>query len=152
MSLNDLIRKVIKSIPEEEKAYQAYKRMFDEAKDLREYKVADIIEEIYKDEEDHKQKLEKILRDLQAVPGSEGRAWPEELAWREKSGFGELHRPFPETYGDWVNLAQDIKANSVEAGWDIVNFYLNIVLGNDEGDVDDAKRWLVNKAGELGIT
>jgi len=92
---------------------------------------------------------------------SEGRTWPEELSWRVKSGFGELHRPFPETYGDWVNLAEDIKTRYADDPVDraAVNYNLKVIAEEDgvtpmveQSEVDDAKRWLIQKAGELGIS
>ncbi len=80
-----------------------------------------------------------------------GRTWPAELAWREKSGFGELHRPFPETYGDWVNLAENIKEKMPPESWNVVNDLLH-VISQEEGPVaEEAKRWLMKKAGELRI-
>lgn len=65
-------------------------------------------------------------------------------------------RPFPDTYGDWVNLGMDIKE---KAGIDdvemttLVNRHLNHIY-EEEQDPDvaqESKRWLVDKAGELGI-
>lgn len=75
-----------------------------------------------------------------------------EPAWGEKLGSGELHKPFPITYGDWVNLAEDIKASRPDDAqlWSTVNDRLNAIL-YETGNIDTAKRWLVEKAGELGI-
>lgn len=57
---------------------------------------------------------------------------------------------YPKTYGDWLNLGIDIKEKdpSTQTG---VNKALSVIIGQDEGDVDAAKRWLLEKAGELGI-
>lgn len=66
------------------------------------------------------------------------------------SGRGAGRRPFPQTYGDWVDLAEDIKAKDPDSA-PIVNDRLNVVCF-ESGDIDSAKRWLVQKAGELGIS
>jgi len=73
--------------------------------------------------------------------------------WIEKLTGTEYNRPLPQTYGDWVDLAEDIKdklGDNVEARMEV-----NKQLGYIAADVDNsetAKRWLVDKAGELGIT
>lgn len=60
-------------------------------------------------------------------------------------------RPFPQTYNDWVGLAYDIKEKDKKIDtWTKVHECLNSIAF-DEPDIDDAKRWLVNKANELGI-
>lgn len=72
----------------------------------------------------------------------------------------QLSRPFPQTYGDWVSLAEDIKAKYADdpVGRASVNYNLNIIAREgktvpmeEEADIDEAKRWLVEIAGELGI-
>ncbi len=67
-------------------------------------------------------------------------------------GTGGKH-PVPTTYGMWIDLSEDIKdkypLDSPERAE--VNFQLGILLELEEGRPDDAKRWLVNKAGEVGI-
>lgn len=61
--------------------------------------------------------------------------------------------PVPQTYGDWVSLAMDIKQ---KAGIDdfettaSVNEHLENIY-SEEPSAEDSKRWLVEKAGELGI-
>lgn len=69
-------------------------------------------------------------------------------------------RSFPQTYGDWVDLAEDIKAKdpSPETSSQ-ANMMLNTIISEARepgreppGDVDTAKRWLVQKADELGIS
>ena len=59
-------------------------------------------------------------------------------------------RPFPETYNDWVSLAMDIKEKMDPVAWTVVNGLLQVV---EEGgpEAEEAKRWLVKKAKELGI-
>ncbi len=61
----------------------------------------------------------------------------------------ESDRPFPQTYGDWVNLAENIKQADPS---DV--FRVNTALesiSHDDPTADEDKRWLVKKAGELGI-
>lgn len=60
-------------------------------------------------------------------------------------------RPLPETYSDWVNLAMDIKEKSLDVGiMARVNTALT-AISEDQPSAEEAKRWLVSKAGELGI-
>ncbi len=69
------------------------------------------------------------------------------------TGGGTSDRLFPQTYGDWVNLAESMKeiepVNSSD--YDEINFELGVIGGFNEGDVDESKRWLMEKARELGI-
>jgi len=64
----------------------------------------------------------------------------------------EQLRPFPKTYGDWVDLAENIKERIPDDPATIatVNYQLNTIAVGESG-VEEAKRWLLNKAGELGI-
>ncbi len=63
-------------------------------------------------------------------------------------------RTVPKTYGDWVSLGSDIKE---KAGIDDfgTTTQVNTALQHiyDEGEkAEQSKRWLIEKAGELGIT
>lgn len=84
----------------------------------------------------------------------------EEFSLGEEEPTG---RPFPKTYGDWVNLAEDIKAKYpddpvMRAG---VNFQLQLISHEEEeiperreerlAAAQEAKRWMTERAGELGI-
>lgn len=65
-------------------------------------------------------------------------------------------RPFPKTYGEWVNLAEDIKERRPDDPLTVasVNYNLSLIAHEEEmtpADVDEAKRWLVDRATELGI-
>ncbi len=65
---------------------------------------------------------------------------------------GEMpDRKFPKTYDGWVELALDIKEKMPPGAWSIVNNLLQVI---EEGgpEAEEAKRWLIAKAGELGIT
>jgi hypothetical protein len=63
-------------------------------------------------------------------------------------------RLFPRTYGDWVELAEAIKFKDTEP---TTAFMVNeslVAIGGTETDTltpSEAKRYLVEKAGELGI-
>ena len=65
--------------------------------------------------------------------------------------------PFPQTYGDWVDITEKIKhTNPLDTDLaHVTNFHLSVIGGMEPGmkpvDVDESKRWLVEKAGELGI-
>ena len=64
----------------------------------------------------------------------------------------EAPRPFPQTYSDWLVLAADIKQKEPKLEvWTKVNDCLNYIA-LDELGVDDAKHWLMEKAGELGVS
>lgn len=77
---------------------------------------------------------------------------PEVLELGEKMVEIPLGRPFPQTYGDWVNLAMDIKekypGDAFTRAW--TNKALQHIADEDEL-ADESKRWLMNKASELGI-
>lgn len=74
-----------------------------------------------------------------------GEAWPPP----DEQVPGRL---FPQTYSDWVNLAEDIKDKYPDdpVMRASVNYQLDIVL-RAEGGEDVAKRWLAERAGELGL-
>lgn len=58
------------------------------------------------------------------------------------------------TYMGWVNLTEDIKDKISEEDPDYyeTTHQLGIVATLEEGNPEEAKRWLMQKAGELGIT
>lgn len=59
-------------------------------------------------------------------------------------------RPFPETFGDWVDLAEDIKEKRPDLAPD-VNENLGYIFTEDPAQSENAKHWLWVKAGEIGI-
>jgi len=60
-------------------------------------------------------------------------------------------REFPKTYGDWVNLAEDIKTKNPSSHTKLsVNICLLSISSNNP-DAEEAKRKLMEKARELGI-
>lgn len=60
-------------------------------------------------------------------------------------------RPFPETYGDWVSLGMDIKEKDPDIGTIAQVNNALISIADDRPDAEEAKQWLVEKAGELNI-
>lgn len=75
------------------------------------------------------------------------KAGPEAWAAAARERFG---RPPPQTYGDWVDLAEAIKDITPLGEWDTVNKPLQTISEEGPG-AEEAKRWLVEKARELGI-
>lgn len=75
---------------------------------------------------------------------------PEVLRLGEEMIEVPLGRPFPKTFGDWVDLAEAIKEKDQSLSPD-VNENLGYIFTEDPAQSEDAKRWLVGKAGELGI-
>lgn len=61
-------------------------------------------------------------------------------------------RPFPQTYGDWVGLAEDVKTQDPDNAVD-VNNALTYISREDEAphEANEAKRWLMRRARELDI-
>ncbi len=83
--------------------------------------------------------------------------WREGPARQAQEVLGRVSQPLtldrllPQTYGDWVNLAEDIKSADPEAwtaGW--VNTALQHISEEDEA-AEGSKRKLTQRAGELGI-
>lgn len=165
MGLMDEIKHYIK---DEEDANATYSRMANDADNAGMHDTARILRGIAADELRHKEMLEGMyyrpefgptttIRET-VLPGLERlreihTELPRGGSITGISGFmpTESPRPFPKTYGDWVNLAEDIKVKTTLYNQS-VNSKLGIIGGLEEGDVDDAKRWLVGKARELSIT
>jgi len=69
-----------------------------------------------------------------------------------QSPIGPMHRRFPQTPGDWEDLGFDIEAKIPSINRSEVRHHVAVATSNEPGNIDNAKRWLMNKAGELGIT
>jgi len=53
---------------------------------------------------------------------------------------------------EWVDLAEDIKdAWPIEEIKEQANFHMGVLGDLEIGSKEDSRRWLVTKAGELGI-
>lgn len=89
--------------------------------------------------------------------------WIEDYLTQEGSEAAFPARPFPKTYGDWVNLAEDIKAKYPDdpVMRASVNFQL-LQISHETEEIpeereerfraaQEAKRWMTEQAGELGI-
>lgn len=82
-----------------------------------------------------------IPKSLQMEPMYEATFFPE-----------ESHRPFPKTTTEWEDLGYDIEAKLPDIGGRYsIRDAVAIATGKKEGNADEAKRWLVRKAGELGV-
>lgn len=64
------------------------------------------------------------------------------------------NRPFPQTDTDWEDLGFDIEAKYPDNIMMRTQVRLKVAdaIGKGTGSQDDARRWLVLKAGELGIS
>ena len=64
-----------------------------------------------------------------------------------------MNRPFPRTDGEWIDLSLNIKEKLTEFDpvRTEVNLHIGVVAGLDEGNEEESKRWLMQKAGELGV-
>ena len=161
MTLDDEIRKA-----REEELYtrDKYTMMASDADEKGLHNMAKMMREMSDDEGRHAQMMRTMVgfgatEEGGMIMGELGR----EMMSQEEAkrlGIGEMHkrmmgsgessRPFPETYGDWVSLAEDIKAKMPPESWGVVNGTLQVV-GEEGPNAEEAKRWLVEKAGELDI-
>lgn len=100
---------------------------------------------------------EEIIRAYGALESHLGYTQPGWLVILREDGYteirlaGEAARPSPQTYGDWVNLAEDIKSATPDPD---TQFTTNLHLQEiaiEGPNQDAAKRWLAGKAIELGI-
>ncbi len=127
---------------------------------------AEQLRKIAADEDRHRLVIGQLLAEITGEGETRG-----EYTQRMEVALGHVHpsqagkRPFPSTYGDWVDLAEDIKARYPDdpVMRATANFSLQQILEweqytrpPDEQEVaeksaNEAKRWLINKAGELGI-
>lgn len=84
--------------------------------------------------------------------------WPGGLL--ERTFWVKEERPFPQTYSDWVDLAEDIKAKYPgDTSADLlvkaeVNYHLGCIAEEEENPqaAQEAKRLLAGKAVELGLS
>ena len=103
------------------------------------------VQTISSEEDRHSDLFMVMALDLQSEQG------PEEIKLSGKMIEVKLERPFPKTYGDWVNLAEIIKEKHPDLIMsESVNFRL-LHISNEDSLAEDSKRWLMEKADELGI-
>ena len=103
-------------------------------------------------EDEHANILMTVLRFIKEKP--------EEIKMSGKMIEVPLERPFPKAYGDWVNVAENIKERYPDdpVMRASVNYQLGIIAREEDvtpvvevKEVEEARRWLMLKAGELGI-
>jgi len=132
---NELVEFLRHQVTDEDDATASYRAFAGVADRLGYYSVGVMLREIAEDEARHRVRLEQTVRTLSAL-------------WAP--GSTEFNRPFPQTYGDWADLGTDIKEK--DPGFsDEVNDALTRIYEEAPG-ADEAKRWLVGRADELGIT
>jgi len=124
--------------------------------------AAEILRNIAADEDRH-YRLVKYQYDMLQMDSVERKAHEEQMEYllghRHPSqvGLTPTDRPFPQTYGDWVDLVEKIKqTNPLDTDLaHVTNFHLSVIGGMEPDmepvDVDESKRWLVEKAAELEI-
>lgn len=134
-----------KSMDEERYAVQVYKERADAARDEGDNVTAQLWEHIAEEERGHYNEF----KDRLDARGPRPRP-ADYMSLGDIQYPPVMHRPFPETYGDWVNLAEDIKAADPGVVFK-VNYNLHLV-SQDLPGAEEAKRWLMRKAGELGIS
>jgi len=148
----DLMEDIRFYIKDEKEANETYSRMANDADNAGMHDTARILRGMAADELRHKEMLEGMYYKPEFGPAREPVV--EEIKLGGKMIEVPLGRPFPQTYMDWVNLAEDIKDR---VGEDLPDYYeanrqLGIISTLEEGNPEEAKRWLTEKAGELGIT
>ena len=134
-----LINRIKAQIQDEANAVAEYDSIATIATNLNYGNIANTLRGIAADEVMHRNSLEQILKRLEFTD-----------RWGERKVYGELHRPFPQIYDDWANLGLDIIEKDNRLRGDVQE-HLSTIYLHLPGE-DDSKRWLVRKAGELGIT
>lgn len=139
----NLMDKLRAAITEEYGDAQKYNEWADEADRAGLTETANALRQIAADETRHRYKLKEL-----SVLSPE----TEEIQLSGRMIEVKLERPFPQTYGDWVNLAENIKERYPDdpVMRASVNYQLQHIAEETEL-AEEAKRWLMQKAGELGI-
>jgi len=132
-TLDELIKFLERQVTDEDDATASYRAFAGIADELGHHSIGATLRGIAEDEHKHSQLLGQIVR---------------RLSWAPESA--KLQRPYPQTYGQWADLGADIKETDPNLS-DEVNDALCKIAAEEPG-MDDAQRFLVNKAGELGIT
>lgn len=143
------------SMNEESSASISYRRRAENAGRSGDFVTQRLWEHIAEEEDGHYNEFKDRLTAMQEryeVP-SELIGGVGYVGQRVRHGMYERPSPrlFPQTDADWWNLAEDIKEKD-RPSWDAVNGALLTMRDGSGSAVDDAKRWLVEKAGELNIS
>ena len=129
---------------EEMQSKAKYRTMADEAERGGMHDMARMMRGVADDEGTHAMMMREMMH------GSKQGVVPfPDRGMMTDMGFGGKVRSFPKVYGDWVDIAEDIKqAEPPDA------IRVNIALesiSNDDPTAEESKRWLMQRAGELGI-
>ncbi len=158
MSLEDEIKKAEE---EEEQSYLHYMRMSHDAEGMGMHDMAGMMKDMAEDEHRHAEMMRGMPGLMRRMTGGEKsyQLAPEPVY---QEGLYP-HRAFPQTYMDWIGLAEDIKDRYPDdpVMRATVNFSLAQVAEETEEPIEareerqkaaqEGKRWLTEKAGELGI-
>ena len=165
MSLMEEIQYYIK---DEQDANATYSRMAGDADDAGMHKTAQILRGMAADELRHKEMLEGMYYkpEFGPVPEHESSLTDEiseaykcaEMTGKVTVSAFSRQRPFPQTDNEWEDLGFDIEAKLPVSigGFDldrqtIRDAVATITGKRKEGNVEDAKRWLIQTAGALAI-
>lgn len=129
------IEDISKQMRDEKSAYDEYQALARFAEGLGHSATAKTLRDISEDEKRHHILLGYIVDRLPYIS--------------ELPGKG-LERPFPQTYDDWADLGIDVGAKDSSIVDEVQTALTHIYAKTPEAE--EAKRFLVNKAGELGVT
>lgn len=121
------------AVEEESDASNEYQVLARVASSLGHPNVTKTLKEIAEDESRHHTMLSQIVK---------------QLSWAPE--FMGLSRPFPQIYDDWADLGIDIGAKDPSIADEVHTALTHIYTKTPEAD--EAKRWIIAKANELGVT
>ena len=134
LTVEDLIRAIERQIEQEKDMSNRYLELSKDASELGYPNMAAGLRRMAEGNRLHCLRLEQMARTTRSL-------------W--SGGFKELPRLFPKTYGEWVDLAIDIKERDPSLS-DEVNKALDEIQ-KESFEANNAKRWLAKKAWDLGI-
>lgn len=136
MAIEDkFIEDLRKQIEDEKTASDEYQNLAMTADKLGHKSAAKSLREIAEDEKRHSVRLRIMAETITTLSSIE---------------FAGLQRPFPQTYDDWADLGIDIGAKDPNIADEVQDMLTRIYVGGPLAD--DAKKWLVEMAGEVGVT
>jgi len=146
MTLIDELREEARG---EIEATKGYRNLASRLRAAGHYSEGNLVDSVADDEDRHANLLMTLANSIMA------KQEPEEIKLGEEMIEIPLGRSFPETYGDWVNLAEDIKDKYPDdpVMRASVNYQLGYIAEEDEypEEAQEAKRWLTKQAGKLQI-
>jgi len=151
----DLMEEIKFYIKDEEEANVTYLRMAGDADNAGMHKTAQILRGIAVDELKHKELLEGMYYKPEFGPVVVEHAGfeYEQYLMRGKGAqekYVKEQRKTPETYGEWIDLSEDIKQKSRDLSSE-VNTNLGYIFTGTPSESDEGKRWLLGKSKELGL-